>query len=94
MSDTIRNNAAHWRQCCQAAFFELDPIKLLDRIAEARSAILCRLGSQQRLADEEVRALGNASDTLNTLQELAERDLGDQKKTVQGTHFGCVCSLS
>ncbi len=88
MSDTMRDDAAHWRQCCQSAFFELDLIKLLERIAEARSAILCRLGSLERLPDAEVRALGDASDTLNTLQELAERDLGDQKKRVQGTHLG------
>ena len=41
MSDIIRDAAAHqWRQRCQAAFYELDPIKLLERISEARSAVL------------------------------------------------------
>ncbi len=88
MSDSMRENAAYWRQCCQSAFFELDPIKLLERISGARGAILCRLDSLEGLPDAEVRALEDASNTLNTLQELAERDLGDQKKRVQGTHLG------
>ena len=87
MSDSMRENAAYWRQCCQSAFFELDPIKLLERISGARGAILCRLDSLEGLPDAEVRALEDASNTLNTLQELAERDLGDQKKRVQGTHW-------
>jgi hypothetical protein len=40
MGDTIRNDAAHeWRQLCQAAFFELDPIKLLERTVDARNAV-------------------------------------------------------
>jgi hypothetical protein len=42
-SDIIRDDAAQWRQCCQAAFFELDPIKLLVRIPAARSAALDRI---------------------------------------------------
>src|SRR4029077_5643815 len=35
MSDTIGNDAAHreWRQLCQAALFETNTIKLLERIA-------------------------------------------------------------
>jgi hypothetical protein len=44
MSDTFGNDAAHseWRQLCQAAFLELDPTKLLERTAAARSAVLDR----------------------------------------------------
>jgi len=40
MSNT--NDATHpeWRQLCQAAFLEFDPVKLLERTAEARSAVL------------------------------------------------------
>jgi hypothetical protein len=39
------NNAAHpeWRQRCQAAFFETNPVKLLERIADARHAVLDRI---------------------------------------------------
>jgi hypothetical protein len=41
MGDTIRNDAAHeWRERCQAAFLELDSVKLLQRIHEALSAVL------------------------------------------------------
>jgi hypothetical protein len=42
MSDIIRNDATHplWRQLCQAAVLELDPKRLLNRIAEARTAVL------------------------------------------------------
>jgi hypothetical protein len=41
MGDTIRNDAAHeWRQLCQAVFFGLDPIKLLERTVDARNAVL------------------------------------------------------
>jgi hypothetical protein len=43
MSDI--DNAAHpqWRQLCQAALFELNPVKLLERIARARNAVLDRI---------------------------------------------------
>jgi hypothetical protein len=42
MSDIIGNDAAHpeGRQLCQAALIELNPVKLLDRIAHARGVSL------------------------------------------------------
>ena len=43
MSDTIRDDAHEWRQLCQAAFLELDPVSLLQRIAAARSAVFDEL---------------------------------------------------
>jgi len=45
MSDIIGNDAAHseWRQLCQAALVELNPLKLLERIAHARGVILERI---------------------------------------------------
>ena len=44
MSDISRKDAAQeWRQLCQVAFLELDPVKLLERIAVARSAVLDRI---------------------------------------------------
>jgi hypothetical protein len=83
MSDTFRNDAAHeWRQLCQAAFFELDPVKLLERIAVARSAILDRV-EDTKPNNSEQYALRKALETLSTLCELAERDIGELKKTVQ-----------
>jgi hypothetical protein len=87
MSDIIRDAAAHqWRQRCQAAFYELDPIKLLERISEARSAVLGRIADHSDCpSPEEACALRSALETLAILLELAERDLGEpeQKKTVQ-----------
>jgi hypothetical protein len=88
MSDIIRDAAAHqWRQHCQAAFYELDPIKLLAYISEARKAVLGRIADPSDcLSHEEACALRSALDTLAILQELAERDLGEKKKTAQ-THL-------
>jgi hypothetical protein len=84
MGDIIRDDAAQWRQCCQAAFFELDPIKLLVRIAAARIAVLDRIeGRLSKPSHEEACALRSALGTLNILHELAEQDIGEQKKTVQ-----------
>ena len=83
------NDATHpeWRQLCQAAFFELDPVKLLDRIAEARSAVLDQIEDVlSKPINSEQSALRNALDTLSTLRELAERDISERKKTVQPQH--------
>jgi hypothetical protein len=42
MSDIIGDDAAHseWRQLCQAALFETNPVTLLERIAHARNGVL------------------------------------------------------
>jgi hypothetical protein len=88
MSDTIRDDAHEWRQLCQAAFLELDPVSLLQRIAAARSAVFDRIEDRlSRPPDSEECALRNALETLSTLRELAERDLGQQKKTAQIQHL-------
>ena len=86
MSDTFCNDAAHfeWRQLCQAAFLELDPIELLERIAAARSAILERIQDNfPKPNNTEQYALREALETLGTLGELAERDIGLSKKIVE-----------
>ena len=86
MSDIIRKGAAQgaaqeWRQLCQAAFFELDQIKLLERIAKARSAVLDRIeDTLPKPINDEQHTLRNALATLSTLHELAERDICDQKR--------------
>jgi hypothetical protein len=83
MSDIIRKDAAQeWRQLCQAAFFELNPVKLLERIAVARNAILDRV-EDTKPNNSEQYALRKALETLSTLRELAERDIGELKKTIQ-----------
>ena len=84
MSDI--NNAAHpeWRQLCQAACFELDAVKLVERVAEARSAILDRVEDNfSKPNNTEQYALRKALETLSTLRELAERNIGELKKTVR-----------
>ena len=81
MGDIIRDDAAHeWRQLCQAAFFELDPIKLLGRIDDARSAVLDRIEDTPKPINDEQHSLRNALAALSTLHELAERDICDQKR--------------
>ncbi len=88
MSDIVRKHAAQeWRQLCQAAFFELDAVKLVERIAAARRAILDRVDDNfSRPISGEQYALRNALETLSTLRELAERDIGELKKTPQTQH--------
>ena len=85
MSDIIRKDAAQeWRQLCQAAYFELDAVKLVERIAVARNAILDRVEDNfSKPNNSEQYALRKALETLSTLRELAERDIGELKKTVQ-----------
>ena len=83
MSNT--NDATHpeWRQLCQAAFFELDPVKLLERIADARSAVLDQMEDVlSKPINNEQSALRTALETLSTLREFAERDISEWKKTV------------
>jgi hypothetical protein len=81
MSDT--NNAAHpeWRQLCQAALFELNPVKLLERIARARNAVLDRIedGHTKPLNGEQ-HDLRDALTTLDSLRRITERQDGYQSK--------------
>jgi hypothetical protein len=54
MTDIIRNDATRWRQLCQNAYFELEPIRLLQCVVEARSSVLDRIEdnlSSQALAN-------------------------------------------
>jgi hypothetical protein len=41
--DDKRPADSGWRQLCQIARFEFDPAKTLDRIADARNAVLDRI---------------------------------------------------
>src|SRR6266481_756004 len=70
-----------WRQLCQAALFETNPVKLLERIARARNAILDRIedGHTKPLNGEQ-HDLRDALTTLDSLRRIAERQNGYQSK--------------
>jgi hypothetical protein len=70
-----------WRQLCQAALFETNPVKLVERIAHARNAVLDRIEdsySNPRTGDE--AALRDALATLDSLRRITERQNGYQSK--------------
>jgi hypothetical protein len=83
MSDIIGNDAAHpeWRQLCQAALFETNPVKLLERIAHARGVILERIedGYKKPPTSEQI-ALLDALSTLDSLRRVTECQNGYQSK--------------
>jgi hypothetical protein len=57
-------------------------LDLLQRIAEARSAVLDRIEDGfSKPSDGEQLALRDALETLGTLRKIAERDTVEQKKT-------------
>jgi hypothetical protein len=76
MSDIIGNDAAHpeWRQLRQAALFETNSVKLLERIAHARNAVLDRIedGHTKPLNGEQ-HDLRDALTTLDSLRRITER---------------------
>ena len=75
MNDILSNDAA-WRKLCHYALCERDPIKLVERIAAARSAVINQLDSGfPNLSKVERAALREALDTLIALRDIAERDL-------------------
>jgi hypothetical protein len=57
-----------------------DPKKLLNRIAEARNAVLGEIeGGSSNSSLAERLALSDALDTLTALREIAKRDIGEQR---------------
>ena len=79
------NKQAHllpdWRQLCQAALFETNPVKLLERIARARNAVLDRIedGHTKPLNGEQ-DDLRDALTMLDSLRRITERQNGYQSK--------------
>ena len=83
MSDIVGNDSAQpeWRQLCQAALFETDSVKLLERIAHARNAVLDRIeDGYSKPPTSEQAALREALTTLDTLRRITERQNGYQSK--------------
>jgi hypothetical protein len=70
-----------WRQLCQAALFEFNPVKLLERIDRARSVIVERIeeGHSKPPTTEQVSLL-DALSTLDSLRRITERQNGYQSK--------------
>ena len=70
-----------WRHLYQAAFFETNPVTLLERIARARNAVLDRIeDGHSKSPNGEQTALRNALATLDTLRRITERQNGHQSK--------------
>jgi hypothetical protein len=85
VSDIIPNDAAQapqWKQLCLVATLELDRSKLLQRIAAARTAIFDQIedGFSKPSGGEQL-ALRDALEALSALRTMAEREIGEQKKT-------------
>jgi len=70
-----------WRQLCQAALFETNHVKLLERIARARNAVLDRIedGHTKPLNGEQ-HDLRDALTTLDSLRRITERQNEYQSK--------------
>ena len=80
MSDIISKDAAQWRQLCEAAVLELNPKKLPGRIADARTAVLAQIESGFPVLSEGERlALSDALDMLLILQDIAKREIVEQR---------------
>ena len=76
------NNAAHpeWRELFQAALFEINPVKLLERIAKARNAVLDCIEDSRSKSNGDQASLRDALATLDSLRKITERKNGYQSK--------------
>ena len=91
MTNITRDDGAQWRQLCQNAVFELEPVTLLRRVVEARSAIFNRIEEiHPKQITGEQDELRNALKRLSLLQELAEGDIDELKKTAQSRYLDSV----
>jgi hypothetical protein len=70
-----------WRRLCQSAMLERDPVKLLERVARARNAVLDRIeDGHTKPLNGERHDLRDALTTLDNLRRIAER----QWRSVKG----------
>ena len=81
MGDIISIHAPHapqWKRLYEAAILELDPARLLERIAIAQSAVLHQMeDGLSKPSDRQQLALHDALHMLSTLRRIAERDMGE-----------------
>jgi hypothetical protein len=63
-----------WRHLCEAAMVELDSAKLLERIAEARTALLSQIEHSPQPSEEQL-AMRDALGLLTALQQSTEREV-------------------
>jgi hypothetical protein len=81
MGDIITIHAPHvpqWKGLYEAAILELDPAKLLQRIAVTQSAVLNQMDDGfSKPSDRQQLALHDALHMLSTLRTIAERDIGE-----------------
>ena len=81
MSNTNDSNHLEWRQLCQAALCETNTVKLLERIAHARNAVLDRIeDGYSKPPTSEQAALRDTLATLDSLRRITERQNGYQSK--------------
>ena len=66
----IDSDSHHWRQLCQIALLETDPVKLLIRIADARNVILDRIEDCHSKSNGEQASLRDALATLDSLRKI------------------------
>ena len=79
----MSDNDAHapqWKRLYKAAIFELDPAKSIQRIAEARSAVLDRIEEGFSKASEGEASLGYALHMLTTCGILQSAKLASKKR--------------
>lgn len=70
--------APQWKRLYEAAILELDPAKLLERIAVAQSAVLDQMEDGfSKPSDSQQLVLHDALHMLSTLRTIAERDIDE-----------------
>jgi hypothetical protein len=83
---TIANNVAYvpqWKQLCIAALAELNPAKVPERIAVARSAVLDQVEDNlSKSSSNEQSTLRNALEALDVLRKIVQRKVA-QSETLQ-----------
>jgi len=80
---TIANNVAYvqqWKQLCIAALAELNPAKVPERIAVARSAVLDQIEDNlSKSSSNEQSTLRNALEALDVLRKIVQRKVAQSE---------------
>ena len=70
----------HWKRLYEAAILELDPARLLQRIALAENALLDQIEDFSKPSDGQQLAAHDALHMLCTLRTIAEREIGEHSR--------------